>query len=332
MDNSVIKALQKKYGAAIIRLESDDSGLSVSSLSTGILSLDYSTGIGGIPIGAFTEIFAHNAVGKTTLAIQLAAQAQKNGLPVAYIDMEHKFNQEYASDLGLDLTEAYFTQPGYGEAALSITKALIESGEVKFVVVDSVSSLVPKAEIEGSIGDSLPGLQARMMSQSMRMLAGKVREQQAIVLFINQIRHKMGGGSFAGASETTSGGVALGFYAAMRIRLGMVKRLKSPSGDPLGQEVRAVMSKNSYSAPYRSTILTLNYGTGFDKYFDLLDVALDLGIIERAGAWYSYKEQKFQGRYGMTDAMREDSEMYSTIFSVARKTLGMDNEDTAKGK
>lgn len=327
----VVKHLEKRHGAVIGLLSNDNSPV-VDVISTGLLSLDIATGIGGVPRGRITEIFSPEGIGKTTLCVQIAAQAIREGLGVAYIDVEHKFDKEYAKDLGVDPDKLWFTQPNSAEAALNIAQGLATSGKFGLIIVDSVSQLVPQKEEDGSIGDSLPGLQARLMSQAMRVMAGPLRKSNTAIIFINQTRANMGGLSFGGSSETTSGGKALKFMASLRIRLGIVKR-KKVGEDTIGQEVRAIVVKNSMASPYRRAMLSLYYGEGFCPYKDVLDLAIKHKVIDKSGSWYSYKDQdKVQGEEQMRLSLMENQDMFKSVWNDLTKVIYGNGDNTKESK
>jgi len=313
--SKVVKELEKKYGITIVTLENDNKAFDVDVIPTGLLPLDIATGIGGIPRGYYTEVFSPDAVGKTTLCIQIVAQAQKLGLDVAYIDMEHRFDPAWASKLGVDLSKMYFTQPPYGEAALNTAQALIEHGGIKLIVIDSIPSLVPKKEIEGAVGDEFVGLQPRIISQNFRQMTPLLKKHNAAVMFTNQVRAKIGGmASLAfGAQTITPGGWAVKFYASLRLDMKRIKTVKDGRGDPVGHIVKLITRKNSLAVPLRTIELYLRYGVGFDPVDSIIDLALANGIIEQGGAWFSIGDSKVQGRAGVREFLEEDDGLRGDI-------------------
>ena len=323
MADDVLKALKKKYGVSVVHLSGESSPVDVDSIPTGLLPLDIATGVGGIPRGCFVEVFAADGVGKSTLSTQVAKSAQAMGLGVAYIDMEHRFDPKYAMQLGVDLSTMYFTQPPYAEAAMNVAENLIDMDLVQLVIVDSVASLVPKAEIDGEIGDQFVGLQARIVAQSLRKMAPLVKAKNATVLFTNQLRDKIGGmGSLAfGPQSITPGGRALKFYASMRLELKRIKTLKN--GDvPYGHVVRITVVKSSVGIPLRSVDLTLRYGVGFDRIESVIDLALKHGIVIQKGAWYYIGNDSYHGREtlystlgGNPTLFKEVSDRVATVFT-----------------
>lgn len=328
----IIKGLQKKYGTVIGHLSVEEATEHVASISTGLLPLDIALGIGGIPRGYFTEVFSPEGVGKTTLCLQIAAQAQKEDIKVAYIDMEHRLDPMWAATLGVDLGALYLAQPPYGEAALNISRALIKGG-IGLVIIDSVPSLVPKAEWEAETGDQFVGLLPRMLSQNLRQMTHELAENSASVIFINQIRSKIGGmGSLAmGPQQTQPGGWALRHNASVRIDMRRIATIKE-GGDAVGQKVRATIRKNSLSTPYRAADLVLRFGVGFDPTESLIDMGLKIGIIDQAGSWYSvYDSEKMQGRQALYTFLKEDQDIYGKLYEDIRSKTGVeysvDDED-----
>ena len=320
----IAKDLSKKYGIAIGHLSNDEEALKVPYIPTGLIQLDMALGIGGFPLGYFIEVFAPEGVGKTTLCLQIVARAQEEGLETAYIDMEHRLDPMWATTLGVDLEKLYFTQPPYGEAALNIAGALVKGG-VSLIVIDSVPALVPKSEYEGQTGDQFVGLLPRMLAQYLRQMTHAMKTNNASVIFINQIRAKIGGmGSLAmGPRQTQPGGWALKHNASVRLDMRRIQTLKTSAGDPYGQKVLVSVKKNSLAAPYRSVEIILRYGIGFDPVDGLIDVGLKLGVIERAGAWYSVagKESKMQGRDALYVYLHEDFPARDALESKIREIM-----------
>jgi len=324
--DAVASELAKKYDIFIGHL-GDNEVAQVPYIPTGLLQLDLAIGIGGIPLGYFVEVYSPEGVGKTTLCLQLIAQAQRHGLETAYIDMEHRIDPVWAETLGVDLDRMYFTQPPYGEAALNVCHALIKGG-VRLVVIDSVPSLVPKAEWEGVTGDQFVGLLARILSQNLRQMVHSMKANDATVIFVNQIRSKIGGmGSLAmGPQQTQPGGWALRHNASLRIDMRRIKTLTTSGGDPTGQIVRVTIKKNSLATPFRSADLRLNFGVGFDKVESVIDAGISLGLISQSGSWFEVDGEKFHGRTNLYEYISKD-EVLSAMYDKAKGILTSGNKD-----
>ena len=313
--------IQRQFGkGAIMRLGSDQAER-VPVFSTGAVSLDIATGIGGIPRGRITEIYGPESSGKTTLALHVVAEAQRQGGVAAFIDAEHALDVSYASRLGVNVDDLLVSQPDYGEQALEIAEILIRSGGVDVIVVDSVAALVPKAEIDGNIGDSHVGLQARLMSQTMRKLTGILKRTNTAMIFINQIRMKIG--VMFGNPETTTGGNALKFYSSMRIDIRRISQLKDGQ-EVIGSRTKAKIVKNKLAPPFKAAEFDIMYGEGISKTGDLLDLAVEQNIVEKSGAWYSYGGERIgQGRENAKNFLKEHPEMLAEIEEKVRMGYGL---------
>jgi len=317
-----ITQIEKTCGkGSIMRMGADTPQVRVAGISTGAINLDAAIGIGGIPRGRVTEIFGPESSGKTTLALHVVAHAQRAGGAAAYIDAEHALDVEYAKKLGVDIENLLVSQPDTGEQGLEICEILVRSGAVDVVVVDSVAALVPKAEIEGEMGDSLPGLQARLMSQALRKLAGAINRSRTAVIFINQLREKIG--VMFGNPETTSGGRALKFYASVRLdmrRIGPVKEREMV----IGNHVRVKVVKNKVAPPFRQAEFDIMFDEGISHESLLVDIAAEAGIIEKSGAWYSYgKERIGQGRENAKLYLKDHPDMSAEVEARVKEHLGV---------
>jgi len=314
--------IEKQYGkGAIMRLGGDGVVPDVEVIPTGSISLDAALGVGGLPRGRVVEIYGPESSGKTTLAIHAVAQAQRLGGVCAFVDAEHALDIQYAKKLGVNIEDLLVSQPDSGEQALEITEILVRSGGVDVVVVDSVAALVPKAEIEGEMGDAHVGVQARLMSQALRKLTSAISKSKTCVIFINQIRMKIG--VMWGSPETTSGGNALKFYASMRLDIRRIGALKE-GNDVLGNRTRVKVVKNKLAPPFKEAEFDILYGTGISREGDVLDRAVDLSLIDKAGAWYSYEGERLgQGRSNVVSFLKDNPEMLSAVESQVREKLGL---------
>lgn len=312
--STAISQLEKKFGkGAIMNLEATE-GQVMDSYSTGSLSLDLALGIGGIPKGRICEIYGPESSGKTTLALSTAAEVQRAGGTVVYIDAEHALDVNYAKRLGVDTSKLLVSQPDCGEQALEITEALVSSNSVDLVVIDSVAALVPRAEIEGEMGDQQPGLQARLMSKALRKLTAITAKSNTTIIFINQIRMKIG--VMFGSPETTTGGNALKFYASVRLDVRRIGQIKDAT-DVTGNRVKVKVVKNKVAAPFREAEFDIIFNEGVSLLGEIIDIGSDKGIIDKAGAWFSYKGERIgQGREGAKQFLRDNPEMAKEIRSL----------------
>jgi recombination protein RecA len=313
--------IEKQFGKGSIMRLGEGAKLNLDYISTGCLDLDIALGIGGLPRGRIIEIYGPESSGKTTVALHAIAEAQKLGGCAAFIDAEHALDPGYAEKLGVDIENLVISQPDTGEQALEITEALVRSGAVDVVVVDSVAALVPKAEIDGEMGDSHMGLQARLMSQALRKLAGAVNKSNTTIIFINQLREKIG--VMFGNPETTTGGRALKFYASIRMEIRKIDTIKQ--GDAiLGNRTRVKIVKNKVAPPFKQAEFDIMYGEGISKTGSILDAAVTAEIVNKAGSWYSYKDQKLgQGRENSKDFLRDNPELAKEIEDKVRVKFGL---------
>jgi recombination protein RecA len=314
--------IERQFGkGAIMRLGAEAAAYAVPVISTGAVSLDIALGVGGIPRGRVTEIFGPEASGKTTIALHLIAEVQRAGGIAAFIDAEHALDPVYAQKLGVKTDELLISQPDTGEQALEIAETLVRSGAIDVIVVDSVAALVPKAEIDGEMGDAQMGLQARLMSQALRKLTGIISKSNTAMIFINQLRQKIG--MFVGNPETTTGGNALKFYASVRLdvrRIGQIKEGETTSGS----RVRVKVVKNKVAPPFRQAEFDMMYGEGISREGDLLDLASEKGLVAKSGAWYAYQEERIgQGRENAKKYLREHVELTTTLAQQLRQMLGL---------
>ncbi|HWC96727.1 MAG TPA: recombinase RecA [Candidatus Sulfopaludibacter sp.] len=320
--------IEKQFGkGSILRLGSKDAIVPVSVISTGSISLDAALGVGGLPRGRVIEIFGPESSGKTTIALQVIAEAQKKGGIAAFIDVEHALDPAYSKKLGVDIDNLLVSQPDYGEQALEITNTLTASGQIDVLVVDSVAALVPKSELDGEMGDSHMGVQARMMSQALRKLTGVVSKSRTCLIFINQIREKIG--VMFGNPVTTTGGRALKFYASVRLDIRRIAAIKD--GDAVvGNRTKVKVVKNKVASPFREAEFDLIYGEGVSKEGDLLDLGVAQNIIEKSGSWFSYKGDRIgQGRETARQFLKDNPDIRTAIDTELRKALGLIKSDAA---
>ena len=312
---TAIAKIERDYGKGTIMRLGDDIPVNVEALSTGSLSLDLALGIGGVPRGRIVEIYGPEASGKTTLALHVVASAQKNGGEAAYIDVEHALEPAYARALGVDIDSLLISQPDTGEQALDIAESLVRSGAVDVVVVDSVAALIPRTELEGEIGDSVVGVLARLMSQAMRRLAGAISKNNCTVIFINQLRQKIG--VMYGNPETTPGGMALKYYASVRIDVRRVESLKV-GGEIIGNHTRAKVVKNKVAPPFKEAEFDIMYGEGISRVGEIVDLGVNLGLIDKGGAWFTIKDQRIQGRDAVKQYLLDNPEICAEIEQEIR--------------
>ena len=319
---AALSQIDKQFGkGSIMRYGDNQVEHDIKVVSTGSLGLDIALGVGGLPRGRVIEIYGPESAGKTTLTLQVIAEMQKVGGTCAFIDAEHALDVQYASSLGVKLTDLLISQPDTGEQALEITDALVRSGSVDLIVIDSVAALVPKAEIEGDMGDSLPGLQARLMSQALRKLTANIKRANCMVIFINQIRMKIG--VMFGNPETTTGGNALKFYSSVRLDIRRIGNIKK--GDEIvGNETRVKVVKNKVAPPFKQAEFDILYGAGISREGEILDLGAQAGIVDKSGAWYSYSGQRIgQGKDNAREYLKEHPEMAREIENKVREHLGV---------
>lgn len=308
---AAMKQIQKKFGAGAVMRLGENASLKVGAISTGSLSLDIATGIGGLPKGRIVEVYGPESSGKTTLALHCLAEAQKAGGVAAFVDAEHALDPIYAANLGVNVDELLVSQPDYGEQALEITEQLVSSGAIDIVVVDSVAALVPKSEIEGDMGDNHVGQHARLMSQALRKLTGTANKTNCIIIFINQLREKIG--VIYGNPEVTTGGRALKFYSSIRIDVRKAEQLKNGS-EVIGSRTKAKIVKNKVAPPFKSAEFDIMYGTGISKEGEIVDMAVEYDIIHKGGSWFSYGDRRLgQGRDNIKNLIKNDPEFSAEL-------------------
>ena len=324
-----ITQIDRQFGkGSIMRLGSDRPNISENIISTGCLSLDVALGVGGVPRGRIVEIYGPESGGKTTLALHIVAEAQKNSGYAAFVDVEHALDPEYAKALGVNTEELLVSQPDTGEQALEITETLVRSSALDVIVLDSVAALVPKAELDGEMGDSHMGLQARLMSQALRKLTGTVSRSNTCVIFINQIREKIG--VMFGNPETTPGGRALKFYSSQRLEIRRITTIKNGT-DPVGNRVRVKVVKNKVAPPFKMAEFDIMYGQGISYIGDVLDLAVTGDIVQKMGAWYAYKDEKIgQGRENTKAFLEENHDLLSDIVKQVKGFMGISFAEDGK--
>ena len=319
---AAVSQIEKQFGKGSIMRMGDEGPKKVASISTGALALDLALGVGGVPRGRIVEIFGPESSGKTTLALHIIAEAQRVGGLAAFIDAEHAFDPTYAEVIGIDLENLYFSQPDNGEQALEIADTLVRSGALDVVVVDSVAALVPRAEIEGEMGDSHVGLQARLMSQALRKLSGSLNRSGTTAIFINQLREKIG--VMFGSPETTPGGRALKFYSSVRLDIRRIGALKA-GNDTVGNQTRVKIVKNKVAPPFKVVDFDIMYGEGISREGSLLDMGIEYGVVQKSGAWFAYEDERLgQGRENAKQFLKENTQVRERILADIYEVLGLD--------
>ena len=319
--DATLTDIMKRYGDGTIFNLGAGNRLQVETIPTGSLGIDISLGVGGVPRGRIVEIYGPESSGKTTLSLHVVAEAQKTGGICAFIDMEHALDPIYAEKIGVDIQQLYVSQPDTGEQALEITEHLVRSGALDVIVIDSVAALVPRAEIEGEMGDTHVGLQARLMSQALRKLAGAIKQSNVCVVFTNQLREKVG--VMFGSPETTSGGRALKFYASVRIDIRRIQQVKH-AGEIVGNRTRVKIKKNKVAAPFKECEFDIMFNQGISKTGEIIDIGTELGIIDKRGAFYRYEEELLgQGRENAKEFLGSNGQMSDTIEDKIRRTFGL---------
>ena len=322
--------IEKQYGkGAVMKLGDSAANMNVETIPTGSLSLDIALGLGGVPKGRIIEVYGPESSGKTTVALHMVAEVQKRGGIAGFIDAEHALDPAYAKNIGVDIENLYISQPDNGEQALEITETMVRSGAVDIIIVDSVAALVPKAEIDGDMGDSHVGLQARLMSQALRKLTAAISKSNCIVIFINQLREKVG--VMFGNPETTTGGRALKFYSSIRLDVRRIEALKQ-GGEMVGNRTRIKVVKNKVAPPFREAEFDIMFGKGISKEGDVLDLAASVGIVQKSGAWFAYGGDKIgQGRENAKAYLREHPEIMDEIEHKVRVAYGLIKEEAPEG-
>ena len=323
--DAALGQIEKQFGkGSVMKLGDSSVNMNVEAVPTGSLSLDIALGLGGVPKGRIIEIYGPESSGKTTVALHMVAEVQKRGGIAGFIDAEHALDPVYAKNIGVDIENLYISQPDNGEQAMEITETMVRSGAVDIVIVDSVAALVPKAEIEGDMGDSHVGLQARLMSQALRKLTAVISKSNCVVIFINQLREKIG--VMFGNPETTTGGRALKFYSSVRMDVRRIESLKQ-AGEIIGNRTRIKVVKNKVAPPFKEAEFDIMFGKGISKEGDVLDLAAGLGIIVKSGAWYAYKDAKIgQGRENAKQYLRDNPEILEEVETQVREHYGLPTE------
>ncbi len=330
-----MKQIQKEYGEGSIMKLGENQKMNIQTISTGSLNLDMALGVGGVPRGRIIEIYGAESSGKTTLTLHIIAEAQKKGGVAAFIDAEHALDPVYAKALGVNIDELLISQPDTGEQALEIADMLVRSGAMDVIVIDSVAALVPKAEIDGEMGDQQMGLQARLMSKALRKLTGSISKSNTSMIFINQIREKIGGFSFTpGIQTTTSGGRALKFFSTVRMEIKRIGSVKQ-GDEMIGNEVSVKVTKNKVAPPFKEARFNIMYGSGISKIGEVLDIALDNDIVAKSGAWFSYGDERLgQGRVNVEKSLSENIELYERIekdvMNIIKPNVMSDEDDNTE--
>jgi recombination protein RecA len=322
-----ISSIEKTYGKGSIMKLGDGVVAQVEAIPTGALSLDFALGIGGIPRGRVTEIYGPESSGKTTLCLHVIAEAQKTGGLAAFIDAEHALDVNYAKKLGVDTSNLLLSQPDFGEQALEITDTLVRSNALDVIVIDSVAALVPRSEIEGEMGDATMAVQARLMSQALRKLTGAISKSKTAVIFVNQLRSKIG--VMFGNPETTTGGNALKFYASLRLDIRRIAAIKD-GNDVVGNRTKVKIVKSKIAPPFKEVEFDILYNEGISKTGDLLDLATNLNVIKKSGAWFTYNEDRYQGREQFKQKLMEQPELFEKLNADVRKKLGLIKDNSAE--
>ena len=328
--DAALGQIEKQYGKGVVmKLGDSAANMNVETIPTGSLSLDIALGLGGVPKGRIIEVYGPESSGKTTVALHMVAEVQKRGGIAGFIDAEHALDPAYAKNIGVDIENLYISQPDNGEQALEITETMVRSGAVDIIIVDSVAALVPKAEIDGDMGDSHVGLQARLMSQALRKLTAAISKSNCIVIFINQLREKVG--VMFGNPETTTGGRALKFYSSIRLDVRRIEALKQ-GGEMVGNRTRIKVVKNKVAPPFREAEFDIMFGKGISKEGDVLDLAASVGIVQKSGAWFAYGGDKIgQGRENAKAYLREHPEIMDEIEHKVRVAYGLIKEEAPEG-
>ncbi len=323
--DAALSQIEKQYGkGAVMRLGENTANMNVETIPTGSLSLDIALGLGGIPRGRIIEIYGPESSGKTTVALHMVAETQKRGGIAGFIDAEHALDPVYAKNIGVDIDNLYISQPDNGEQALEICETMVRSGAVDIIIVDSVAALVPKAEIDGDMGDSHVGLQARLMSQALRKLTGVISKSNSVVIFINQLREKVG--IMFGNPETTTGGRALKFYSSVRMDVRRIEAIRQ-QGEVIGNRTRIKVVKNKVAPPFREAEFDIMFGKGISREGDVIDLAANLNIIQKSGAWYAYEGEKIgQGRENAKQYLAEHPEIFDEVVHKVRVHYGLEND------
>ncbi len=328
--SAALSQIERQFGkGSVMKLGKNDRAMEIETISSGSLGLDIALGVGGLPKGRIVEIYGPESSGKTTLALHCVAEAQKKGGICAFIDAEHALDPVYARKLGVNVDELLISQPDHGEQALEIADTLVRSGAVDVLIIDSVAALVPRAELEGEMGDALPGLQARLMSQALRKLTASINKSNTMVIFINQIRMKIG--VMYGSPETTTGGNALKFYASVRLDIRRIGAIKERD-EVIGNSTRVKVVKNKLAPPFKQVEFDIMYGEGVSKMGEILDLGVKAGIVEKSGAWFSYDSQRLgQGRENSKGFLRDNPDMTAKIEAAIRQNSGLIAEQILAG-